>query len=440
MRAVERAASLLGRLRRWIRFAPTAIETALRVLEGETVRLRAMALTYISLFALVPGLVVAFSVVEAFTGMERVRVLVNDALLENLAVGARESLEPHLERFIANAHAGSAGLVGGALLVWSSVTLFSNLDRAVNDIWGIRRRRPVGQQAIIYWMGLTLGPILLAASVALGVEARGWLAGTGTRTLGVAAGVLLTCAFFATLYLIVPATKVRFWAAAAGGLVAGLAWEGAKLGYTYFVARVFRYHAIYGSVAAVPVFILWLFVSWAILLFGARLAYVFQYASTFRPAAAPAAPGTAREILAGEAMLVLAGAFDRGEEPLDAGDVAGHLRATPEEVGEVLGKMREASLLVAAAEGGLLPARPLERITLLDVRRAVSGAHGAAGPGAPLVERLVREAEAEAAERLAGATLRSLLDGSRGGGPSGGAAGGPGSGPAGAPGPGPERA
>jgi membrane protein len=407
----ERAAAVPGRLRRWIRFVAGAVETALRVIEGETVRLRAMALTYISLFALVPGLVVAFSVVEAFTGMENIRRLVNDAVLDNLAVGARESLEPYLEKFIAARHARSAGLVGGAFLVWSLLALFSNLDRAVNDVWGITRGRPLGQRAVIYWMGLTLGPVLLAASVALGVEARGWLAGSGVRFLGAAAGVLLTCAFFATLYLIVPAAKVRFWAAAAGGLAAGITWEGAKLAYTFAVARIFRYHALYGSVAAVPIFILWLYLSWTLLLFGARLAYVFQYASTFRPGTGASAPGTAREILAGEVMLVLARTFDRGEAPLDAGEVASRLGAPPEEVGEVLGELRDAGLLLASAEGGLVPSRPLERITLLDVRRAVSGAPGPADAGAPDVERIVREVEAEAAGRLAASTLRSLLDG-----------------------------
>lgn len=409
MNPAARAAAWLGRLRRWIRFVPTAVETALQVLEGETVRLRAMALTYLSLFALVPGLVVAFSVVEAFTGMEHFRRLVHDALLDNLAVGARESLEPYLERFIANTHAKRAGLVGGAFLAWSLLALFGNLDRAVNDIWGIRRRRPVGQRAIIYWMGLTLGPILLAASVTLGVEARGWAAGAGLRFFGVAAGVLLTCAFFVTLYLIVPATKVRFFAAAGAGLVAGIVWEVAKYAYTYAVARIFQYHAVYGSVAAVPIFILWLFLSWTVLLFGARLAFVFQYASVLRPATEPPAPAE-REILAGDVMLAIARAFDRGEEPLDAGAVASSLGAAPEEIGEVLGQLRDAGLLVPAAEGGLLPARPLERITLLDVRRAVSGVPGPAAPGAPPVERIVREVEAEAAGRLAASTLRSLLD------------------------------
>ena len=102
---------------RMIRSAPGAVQTALRMLGGEIVQLRAMALTYISLFALVPGLVVAFSVVQAFTGMERISTRLHEFLIENLAVGARATIEPYLDRFVQNAHFTSAGLVGGALLV-----------------------------------------------------------------------------------------------------------------------------------------------------------------------------------------------------------------------------------------------------------------------------------------------------------------------------------
>ena len=107
---LERAATSIAR----------AVETALRVIEGESVRLRAMALTYISLFALVPALVVAFSVVQAFTGMEKIADRVHEFLFENLAVGARATIEPYLDRFIQNTHLTSAGLIGGASLVWSS--------------------------------------------------------------------------------------------------------------------------------------------------------------------------------------------------------------------------------------------------------------------------------------------------------------------------------
>jgi membrane protein len=406
------AAGELDRVRRWVRFAPRAIEAAARVVEGESVRLRAMALTYLSLFALVPALVVAFSVVEAFTGMDRISRLVHEFLLENIAVGARASIEPYLDRFVANAHAGSAGLVGGGLLVWSSVTLFSNVERAVNDIWGLKRRRSLTQQAVVYWMGLTLGPILLAGSVVLSASARGWLAGTGMQSAGVVAGGLLTCAFLATLYAIVPATKVRWRAAAGAGLVAGVAWEIAKWAYALAVARIFRYHAIYGSVAAVPTFMLWLFVSWAILLFGARLAYLFQYASSLRPSL-DGARAVGQEVLAADAMLEVALAFDRGAEPLDAGDLTTRARGMPEDVGEAIARLRRANLLVVASDGGLVPARSLEKITLLDVRRAVEGPRAAAGEDAPLVEKIVNEVEDQAAERLAATSFRDLVERAR---------------------------
>jgi membrane protein len=404
-------AEVASGLARGLRQAASAVQSALRALEGESVRLRAMALTYISLFALVPALVVAFSVVQAFTGMERISSRVNEFLFENLAVGARATIEPYLQRFVHNAHLTSAGLVGGALLVWSAVSLFSNVDRAVNDIWGIRRRRRLRAQAIIYWVGLTLGPLLLAASVMVGHSTRAFLAGTGYRVLATAGSALLTCAFFAVLYVIVPDTKVRLGAAAAGGLAAGIAWELAKWGYTFAVARFFRYHAIYGSVAAVPIFLLWLFVSWSILLFGARLAYVVQYAPLRRGAPHPGSRA-GREILAGEVMLAVARAYDRGARPPDAGDVAAELGVDAEDAGQAVAALRQASLVVGVGDGGLVPSRPLEKITLEHVRRAVEGGLGSAG-GTSRVARAVGAVEEEGLRQLAQVTYRELCDSER---------------------------
>jgi membrane protein len=383
------------------------------VIEGESVRLRAMALTYISLFALVPALVVAFSVVQAFTGMERTSARVNEFLFENLAVGARTTLEPYLQRFVENAHLASAGLVGGAFLVWSAVSLFSNVDRAVNDIWGVKRRRRMASQAVIYWVGLTLGPLLLAASVMVGHSTRTFLAGTGLRFLSVVAGALLTCSFFAVLYVIVPNTKVRLGAAAAGGLAAGVAWEIAKWGYTFAVAKFFRYHAIYGSVAAVPIFLLWLFLSWAILLFGARLAFVVQYASALIRSAPHAASKTGREILAGQVMLFIARAFDGGAKPPDAGDIATQLGVQAEDASEAVAALRQAGLVVSVSDGGLVPGRPLEKITLEEVRRAVAGSEPPGADGTGPVARIVKEVEQQAARRLAEVSFRELCDGER---------------------------
>jgi membrane protein len=411
-------AAIAERFRRFARFAPRAVETALRAVEGEGVRLRAMALTYLSLFAFVPALVVAFSVVQAFTGMDRIAARVHEFVLDNLAVGARATIEPYLDRFVENAHATSAGIVGGALLLWSAVTLFSNVERAVNDLWGIRRRRGFAQKAVIYWAGLTLGPLLLAGSLTLSHATRAWLAGNGPRFLGGVASTLLTCAFFATLFEILPATKVRPLAAAAGGVGSGLLLEVAKSGYTALVGRFVRVHAIYGSVAAIPIFILWLFLFWTILLFGARLAFVVQYAPAVLARPRRGVGRNGREVLAAQALLEIALAFDRGEAAPDPGTVSSRLDALPEDVGEVIGALRAGGLVAALVDGGLVPARPLEQITLRDVRLAVFGSEerpdGRAGPAAGIIS----EVEGQAAERLAATSLRDLCDRARSGGPA----------------------
>jgi membrane protein len=388
------------------------IEAVSRAFDGEAVQLRAMALTYLSIFALVPALVVVFSVVQALTGMERIAAQLNAFILDNLAVGARNTLEPYLARFTSNAHAASAGLVGGALLAWSAVSLFSNVERAINDLWGIRRRRMLRRQVVTYWVGLTLGPLLLAGSVALGVGARAWLAGTGLGSIAVVGSVLLTCAFFAVIYWLVPFTRVRPGAAMGAGLVAGLAWEVAKWGYAEAVTRFFHYSAIYGSVAVLPTFLLWLFVSWSILLAGARIAYVMQFAPALWRGGALADHPVTREALAGEVLVAAALAHRRsGGVAPDEGMLASSLRVRHEDVAEVVEALRLAGLVKALERGGLVPGRPEDRITMLDIRRAVLGAiPERAGAALDAVERTLASVELDAVARLQRTTLHELCD------------------------------
>jgi len=388
------------------------VEAISKAFDGESVQLRAMALTYLSIFALVPALVVVFSVVQALTGMERIAAQLNAFILDNLAVGARNTLEPYLARFTSNAHAASAGLVGGALLAWSAISLFSNVERAINDIWGIRKRRMLRRQVLTYWAGLTLGPLLLAGSVALGLGARAWLAGTGLGAIATAGSVLLTCSFFSVIYWLVPFTRVRPGAAIAAGLVAGLAWEMAKWGYAEAVTRFFHYSAIYGSVAVLPTFLLWLFVSWSILLAGARVAYVVQFAPALWGGGPLAEHPTSRETLAGEVMVLVALAHRRlGEAAPDEAGLARSLRVLHDDVIEVVEALRAAGLLRSLEGGGLVPGRPEDRITLLDVRRAVLGPVPArAAVALDVVERTLAAIEQDGVKVLQGLTLQQLCN------------------------------
>jgi membrane protein len=388
----------------------------LRALLAEDLRLRALALTAITLFALVPALVVAFSFLQAFAGMDTLWRQAQDFLIANLAVGARASIEPYLAKFIRNAHATGAGLVGAALLVASAVTLLGNVERAVNALWAVRRGRPLAQKGLIYWAALTFGPLLLAGSLALAHQVQGQVTGAPARILGRAASTGLVCIFFAVLYLIVPATRVRKGAALAGGVLAGLTWEVAKGLYTYAVARFFRYDAIYGSVAAIPIFLLWLYISWTILLFGARVAFVVQYARQLVRAHPSEGTPIGRELLAARALLAVARAHHGGAPPPDPGEIAAGLEVPVEPVRDLLAALRAGGLLVEAAGGGLVPSRPLDRLTLADVRAVVSGGPPRSGEaqGEALVASLLAGAEGAAARALSGVTYAELcrrLDG-----------------------------
>jgi membrane protein len=372
-----------------------------------------MALTYLSLFALVPALVVAFSVVRAFAGTDALWRGIHGYLLDNLAVGARASIEPYLDRFVRNANATSAGLVGGALLALSAVSLFAQVEHAVNGIWGVRRARPLPQRALLYWTGLTLGPLLLAGSLTLGHAVGVFLKAAPIGMVLVrAAAVLVSCLLFAAGYLFLPVTRVRPWAAAIGGLVAGLAWEAAKALYTLGVARFFRYHAIYGSVAAIPIFLLWLYVSWTLMLFGARVAFVAQHARVILAGHPPPGQGTTlgRELLAARVMLEVAAAFRAGARPPDSAEVALRLGTFAEPVRDIAAILRVRGLAVEVAGGGLVPGRPLEQISLADVRSAIAGEPppGDASPAGALLSAILGAAEGAAAETLGRRSFNEL--------------------------------
>lgn len=392
----------LARLRRSLGIGVRAAQA----IRAERVQMRAMALTYISLFALVPALVVAFSVVQGFTGMDRVAALVHDYLLENLAVGARASIEPYLDRFIHNTHLARAGLVGAAFLLWSAYSLLENVEAAVNDLWEVRIRRAFRLRALVYWMSLTLGPLLLAASATASGLARSYLGDRELRFLAMAAAALLSSAFLTAVYLVVPNVRVRFEAAAAGGVAAGIGWELAKWAFAFVMGKSVKLHAIYGSVAAIPIFLTWLYVSWSIFLFGARLGFVVQHARHVMAGGQGAHSRAALEQVSARALVVLAQAFRAGEAAPGPDELARKLRAGAAglEAAEIL---RKAGLVKSLAGGGLVPARAPEGITLLDVRMALRTDPPTAHAGGAMGDAF-READDRADARLRAVSIAQL--------------------------------
>jgi len=391
-----------------------ALRAGLAAFKGEGLKLRAMALTYISIFSLLPALMVTVSMVRSFPDLDRVRLQLQDFLVSNLAVGARDKVQVYLDEYVFGVSAVTPGLLAFALLLASAVVLLAQVEHAVNDIWAVRRRRPRLQRWLTYWAALTIGPLVVAGSIAVAVHAHERLG--APRFVGQAAGVALTFLFFVAAYLVLPATRVRFWPALAGGIVAGTVFEIAKSAYAWAATNLFRFQAVYGSLAAIFVFLLWLYLSWTIFLFGARLAFVLQH---HRALLEQEQGGNAlgRELLAVRALLEVALAWWDGAEAPDAGEVADRLDAPAEPVREVLAALGEAGFLSESDGGRLAPARPLSRTTMADVRRVIAGPPPRI-PGEKLAAKLASlldEGEGAAELRLSQTTLEDLCRGVRGG-------------------------
>jgi membrane protein len=391
------------------------LRAGLAAFQGEGLKLRAMALTYISVFSLLPALMVAISVVRAFADLDRFRPRIQQFLVENLAVGARAVVSDYLERQLFAAPVRSFGILGFALLVVSAVALFSQIERAVNAIWGVRRQRPLLRRWLTYWAGLTVGPLVIVGSIALGVIAHDRLG--GSSLLGRGAGWLATLALFVAAYQLLPATRVRFWPAFAAGSAAGVAFELSKDAYAWAVSHLFRFQLLYGSLTAVFVFLFWLYLAWTIFLFGARLSFVLQHHRSLVDFHDPEGKAMSRELLAARALLAVALAWWDGQGPLDPGEVADRLDAPAEPVRDVLAQLCAAGLLAEEGDGALAPARPLARTTLADVRMVIAGALPSAPPGegGERLARLLQEAEGAAAARLGETTIEDLCQGARAG-------------------------
>src|SRR5512137_2259855 len=171
-----------------------ALRAGAAAFRGEGLRLRAMALTYISIFSLLPAMMVTVSMVRSFPDLDRVRVELQDYLVSNLAVGARDKVSAYLDQYVFGASAMTPGLLGFALLLFSAVALLAQVEHAVNAIWAVRHTRPRLQRWLTYWAALTVGPLIMAGSIALALDAHESLG--APRVVGQAAGVALTYAFF----------------------------------------------------------------------------------------------------------------------------------------------------------------------------------------------------------------------------------------------------
>ena len=235
----------------------------------------ASSLSFTTLLGLVPLLTVAFASVARFPVFEEwVTVLERFLLRHMLPSSAYTVVHEQLNEFVENA----AGLTGVSIvfLVLTAIMATATVEREINQIWGIRSRRPFARRLVTYAVGLTAGPVLVGASIAaLTAFLSESVAAVPLRAV-VAYGVhplplAIVTAGLMLLYGVVPARRVPWRWAAVGAFVAAVALEGAKEAFTFYLVNVPTYKVVYGALAALPIFLLWIYLCWIIVLAGAAV-------------------------------------------------------------------------------------------------------------------------------------------------------------------------
>ncbi|HTI68790.1 MAG TPA: YhjD/YihY/BrkB family envelope integrity protein [Candidatus Limnocylindria bacterium] len=278
---------------------------------------------------------------------------------------------------IGNIKAGTIGATATAGLLFAAISLLRTIERAFNDIWGVTHGRSWFWSIVLYWAVMTLGPIILSIGVSSGylkaaMEHATWLEGVpGISIFKSALLPICTLALgFSLFYQLMPNIKVQFKAAFVGGVVAAVLWYANNQMSVIYNTKVVTYSKIYGSLGAVPLFLVGLYFSWIILLFGAQVAYVYQNRQAYlAERQAQRVNQRGREFAALRLMADIARRFHLNLPPRAISPLANDLGVPPRLATQILQSLADGHLIVEASgnDRAYVPARPLEQITLKDI-------------------------------------------------------------------------
>jgi membrane protein len=417
-------ASLMPWKARMIMVARVIYAIVRDLMEGQ-LSLRAMSLVYTTLLSLVPLLAISFSILKAFG----VHNQVEPFLLNFLAPMGEKGVEitERIIGFVDNVKGGVLGFLGLALLLYTVVALLQKVERAFNTIWHVGHERRLAQRFSEYLSVIIVGPVLVFS--ALGITASVMSAaviqeiaaiqpfGTLLEMVARLVPYVLVVAAFTFIYVFMPNTKVQLRPALVGALVAGVLWETMGWVFASFIVTSAKYTAIYAAFATLIMFMIWLYLTWLILLVGANIAFYFQH-----PEYLAVQPGTVelsnrmKEKMALLTMFLVGDSYYHGRAGWTADRLAQRLRVPMDAAQSVLRALEQRGLLKGTSDDppAYLPARPLDAISAKDVLDAVREAGEQAYltpqrlPPEAAVDRLVDRLDQASSEALQGQTLKDL--------------------------------
>ena len=331
----------------------------------------AASLTFTTLLSLVPVVVMTLSVIAAFPAFSEISTKIKIFLLTTMVPEmAGKVIAAYMEQFASNAARLTA--IGTLFLAVTALSLMLTIDKALNSIWRITHLRPLSHRLLIYWAILTIGPILMGISLSL----TSWMAGASTglteeipgasMILVPLATLILTSFAFSIPYLIVPNRPVPWRHALAGGTAAAIGFEILDHGFAFYIANFPTYQTVYGTFASVPIFLLWIYLSWLIILLGA---VITASLSTWHFGQTPRNPGEHGQEFVNALILlkILNHAFRNGQTE-NYRTLHQKSDMDFEDMEEILNRLNQAGLIhQEKAGGGWLQIADPARIRIADI-------------------------------------------------------------------------
>lgn len=240
---------------------------------SEQIHVTAGYLSYVTLMSLVPLIVVMLSVMTAFPIFSEIKDVIEGFVYQNFIPASGDVVQEHITGFVNNASKMSA--IAITFLFLFALLLISAIDKTLNKLWKVDKKRRIITAFSMYWMVLTLGPVLVGSSI-VATSYIVSLVSFGDYDLFGIANILMqllpllaSIGAFLILYLVVPNKVINFKFALAGAVIAAVLFEIAKKGFAFYVTQLPSYQAIYGALASIPILFLWVYLSWLVVLFGA---------------------------------------------------------------------------------------------------------------------------------------------------------------------------
>jgi membrane protein len=360
---------------------------AFRGYDEDRCLLRASSLTFYTLLSIVPVAAMFFGVAKGF-GFER---RLEKELFDRFS-GQEEVLSQVISFSNSLLEQTQGGLIAGIgllVLFWSVLKVLGHIEMALNDIWGIKESRSWGRKFSDYLAIMLISPILvlMSGSATVFIKTQVEQITQKVALLGVFSPLIsfllkftpyvLIWALFTILYIIMPNTRVNFKAGLLGGVVAGTLYQIAQWGYISFQIGAAKYNAIYGSFAALPLFLMWLQISWWIVLFGAELSFANQNVHTYEyePDSLKVSPGF-KKLLALQVAHLLIKKFENGDRPLTDSQISAQLEMPIRLVHNIIFDLVESGLVSeiktkADKEFAYQPARDINKLNIQYVLEAL---------------------------------------------------------------------